>query len=94
MNASPRTPQGPLSSPAISPMYRLQFEASQDSWVLLYPEGMVKLNAAAGEILRRCDGSRRVDQIVSDLQQTFSTPSVADDVRNFLEVAHANGWIA
>lgn len=94
MNALPPIPLDPRSSPAISPMYRLQFEASQESWVLLYPEGMVKLNAAAGEILRRCDGSRCVDQLIADLQQAFSTPSVADDVRNFLKVAYANGWIA
>jgi len=32
------------SVPAINPLFRLQFEEAQDSWVLLYPEGMVKLN--------------------------------------------------
>ena len=33
-------------------MFRLQFEPVQDCWVLLYPEGMIKLNASAAEILR------------------------------------------
>jgi len=37
------------SVPAINPLFRLQFEKAQDSWVLLYPEGMVKLNQSAFE---------------------------------------------
>ena len=36
--------------PQVAPMFRLQFEPVQDAWVLLYPEGMVKLNAPAAEI--------------------------------------------
>jgi len=53
--------------PAVAAPFRLQFEKAQDSWVLLYPEGMVKLNQSAGEILKRCDGERDVDSIVADL---------------------------
>ena len=41
------------STPALSAMYRLQWEEVQQSWVLLYPEGMVKLNGSAGEIIKR-----------------------------------------
>ena len=37
--------------PALAPMYRLQFEPAQDCWVLLYPEGLVKLNGPASEIM-------------------------------------------
>ena len=33
--------------------FRLQWEPAQDCHVLLYPEGMVKLNQSAGEILKR-----------------------------------------
>ena len=35
--------------PSVTPGYRLQFEKAQDTWVLLYPEGMVKLNQSASE---------------------------------------------
>ena len=38
--------------------FRLQWEPAQKAHVLLYPEGMVKLNGSAGEILKRCDGER------------------------------------
>jgi hypothetical protein len=38
--------------------FRFQWEPAQGCHVLLYPEGMVKLNQSAGEILKRCDGAR------------------------------------
>lgn len=47
------------STPALSAMYRLQWEEVQQAWVLLYPEGMVKLNGSAGEIIKRLDGQKR-----------------------------------
>ena len=40
-------------TPALSPMYRLQYEAVQNGWVLLYPEGMVRLNGPASEMRLR-----------------------------------------
>ena len=46
--------------PRIASLFRLQWEAVQNSWVLLYPEGMVKLNGSAGEILKRLDGQTSV----------------------------------
>ena len=42
MNAVSRT-----AVPAFRPGYRLQWEAVQNAHVLLYPEGMVKLNDSA-----------------------------------------------
>ena len=35
---------------------RLEHSRDRRIEVLLYPEGMVKLNGSAGEILKRCDG--------------------------------------
>jgi len=81
-------------TPAIAPMYRLQYEAAQDSWVLLYPEGMVRLNGPASEILRRCDGLRSVQQIVGELEQSFGESDLHGDVCNFLRDAHEHGWIS
>jgi len=46
-------------TPALSAMFRLQWEEVQQSWVLLYPEGMVKLNGSAGEIIKRLDGKKK-----------------------------------
>jgi pyrroloquinoline quinone biosynthesis protein D len=74
--------------------FRLQWEEVQQAYVLLYPEGMIKLNEAAGEILKRCIGDRSIAQIVTDLQQEFPEDDIEADVREFLEVAYANGWIS
>jgi pyrroloquinoline quinone biosynthesis protein D len=82
------------SRPAIAPMLRLQFEPAQDAWVLLYPEGMVKLNTPAAEILRRCDGLRSVEEIVGDLERAFARSALSDDVHGFLRQARERGWLA
>jgi pyrroloquinoline quinone biosynthesis protein D len=74
--------------------FRFQWEEAQGCHVLLYPEGMVKLNPAAGEILKRCDGSRSITEIVADLCVQFpGADSLRDDVYTFLKTAHDNQWI-
>lgn len=79
--------------PKLAPMYRLQFEPAQDCWVLLYPEGLVKLNGPATEILKRCDGKTEVAAITADLEQAFGTTGLRDDVDDFLKHAYGQHWI-
>ena len=83
----------PQARPLLASMFRLQFEPAQDAWVLLYPEGMVKLNTPAAEILRRCDGRRSVDDIVGDLERAFARQDLAADVHAFLAQAREHGWL-
>lgn len=73
--------------------YRFQWEPAQNSFVLLYPEGMVKLPGSAGEIMKRVDGTRSVDEIVRDLEAAFPGTDLRADVIEFLEIAHGKGWI-
>jgi pyrroloquinoline quinone biosynthesis protein D len=80
--------------PALQPLYRLQFEAVQDAWVLLYPEGMVRLNASAAEILRRCDGTRSVQELVEGLERDYGNADLRGDVCHFLGDAYGRGWVA
>jgi len=79
--------------PRLRGMYRLQWEAAQDAYVLLYPEGMVKLNSSAGEILARCDGAHELDEIIGELECLFSTSELAPDVYRFLDHARLRGWL-
>ena len=81
------------SRPVVNGHFRLQWEEAQQAWVLLYPEGMVKLNGSAGEIMRRCDGQRSVAEIVADLEQAFATSGLHDDVVAFLELAAEKRWV-
>ena len=88
-----KAPLTAKSVPAIARLFRLQYEESQERWVLLYPEGMVQLNPSAGEILKRCDGAASIAGITADLEQAFSQPDLKQDVMQFLEVAYERGWI-
>jgi pyrroloquinoline quinone biosynthesis protein D len=54
---------------------------------------MVKLNPSAGEIMKRCDGSRSVAELVAELETTFSTTGLEKDVQAFLEMARKQHWI-
>jgi pyrroloquinoline quinone biosynthesis protein D len=79
--------------PAISHGFRLQWEEAQNAHVLLYPEGMVRLNTSAGEILRRCDGAHSVGEIVAELEQVFARKGLAGDVIAFVSMAKQRGWL-
>lgn len=79
--------------PQVTPAFRFQWEEAQQAYVILYPEGMVKLNASAGEILKRCDGNKTFDDILEDLTRQFPGVDLDRDVRSFLETARDNGWI-
>jgi pyrroloquinoline quinone biosynthesis protein D len=73
--------------------YKLQWETAQNAWVLLYPEGLVRLAGSAGEILQRIDGSASALDIVSTLEATYPGAELKQDVIDFLEHAHDKGWI-
>jgi pyrroloquinoline quinone biosynthesis protein D len=77
----------------INPMYLFRWEESQDAHVLLYPEGVVKLNATAGEILKRCTPEKTIGTLIEELESVFVDGDVANGVLKFLEVSHAKGWI-
>jgi pyrroloquinoline quinone biosynthesis protein D len=79
--------------PRIRRGFRLQWEAAQNAHVLLYPEGMVKLNGSAGEILSRCSGTLSIEQIVLDLERAFAAQALSQDVQRFLAYALERGWI-
>ncbi len=79
--------------PSIARLYRFQWEAVQNSYVLLFPEGMVQLNGPAGEILRRCDGRRSARELIDELKQVFEGEEIESEVLAFLRTATADGWI-
>lgn len=86
-------PLNPDQAIKFSPLHRLQWEEVQQKDVILYPEGMVELNQSSAEILKLCDGSRKLAQIIADLEQKFATTGLTNDITAFLEVALKNGWI-
>jgi len=86
----------PLSCYEIRSPFLFRWEESQQAHVLLYPEGIVKLNASGGEILKRCDGKTRVVELIDQLAQSYNASdidAIRNGVLNFLEVSHGKGWI-
>ena len=79
--------------PRIGNGFRLQWEAAQDCHVLLYPEGMVKLNPSAAEILKRCDGQHAVSEIATELEAAFQTNGLQPEIAAFLDIARQQRWV-
>ena len=80
-------------NPRVARGFRLQWEEAQGCHVLLYPEGMVKLNRSAGEILTRCTGTASVAEIVADLEAAFGATSMLGDVERFLDMSRQQRWL-
>jgi pyrroloquinoline quinone biosynthesis protein D len=74
--------------------YRLQWEEVQGCHVVLYPEGMAKLNDSATMILELVDGQRTLAEIVLALNTRFpEAGGVDDDVKAFFAAAREQKWI-
>ncbi len=79
---------------AIALHHRFQWEEAQQSYVILFPEGMVKLHGGAGEILKRVDGKATVDDIVLDLKATFpDAENIEADILGMFELAVGKAWL-
>jgi pyrroloquinoline quinone biosynthesis protein D len=56
--------------------------------VVLFPEGMIRIQGTGQKILELCDGKRAVQEIVSSLSATYSAGDpvrIREDVGSFLE---------
>jgi pyrroloquinoline quinone biosynthesis protein D len=79
---------------AIALHHRFQWEEAQDCYVILFPEGMVKLNGGAGEVLNQIDGQRTVADIVTILKAKFSdVPDLESDIIGMIDLALEKAWL-
>ena len=55
--------------------------------VVLFPEGMIRLQGTGQSVLELCDGERTLRQIVETLSKRYSTDTtkIREDVASFLE---------
>ena len=78
----------------IAAHHRFQWEKAQDCYVILFPEGMVKLNGSAGEVLNLVNGEADVESITEILSKKFSdVPNIAKDIEGMIELALDKAWI-
>ena len=90
---SDSTPAALPERPRLNRLFRLQWEEVQQAYVLLYPEGMVKLNLSAAEILKRCDGEHTITQLIAELEQAFGESDLLYPVEGMLRAAFEKDWI-
>jgi pyrroloquinoline quinone biosynthesis protein D len=74
------------SKPRLLRGVHLKHDDTRDEWLLLAPERVLKTNAIAVEILKRCDGVATLSEIVDDLAAEFKAERsrVEADVRVLL----------
>ncbi len=72
--------------PHLAPGVRLSFDRARDCWVVLAPERVLVPDETALEILRRCNGTRLVGEIVDELAGVYHADrrEIADDVQDMV----------
>jgi pyrroloquinoline quinone biosynthesis protein D len=53
----------------------------------------VKLNETAAAILEACTGNSTIARGTFELQERYGNPEIGSSILEFLELAHAKGWI-
>ena len=74
-----------MTHPRLVTGARLRYDEVREEHLLLVPEGAVRLNPSAVEVLKLCDGERSVDEIVAVLAARFEGADVGDDVRELVD---------
>ena len=73
-----------MNRPRLVDGVRLQYDDVRGEHLLLIPEGAVRLNQTAVDVLELCDGRRSPDEIAATLSERYAGADVADDVRELL----------
>ena len=83
------------AKPLLAPKARLQIDKVSGEPVLLYPEGVVLLNATGEAIIQLCDGTRSFPEILARLSVTYSTPAeqLEDDLSEYILKLHEQSLV-
>ncbi len=74
-----------MTRPRLATGARLRYDEVREEHLLLVPEGAVRLNPTAVQVLELCDGERSVDDIVAVLAARYEGADVGDDVRELVD---------
>jgi pyrroloquinoline quinone biosynthesis protein D len=82
-----------MTRPRLVTGARLRYDEVREEHVLLIPEGAVRLNPTAAEVLELCDGERSLDAIVSELSARYDGADVRDDVQQLVDAMTQRGLV-
>jgi pyrroloquinoline quinone biosynthesis protein D len=72
---------------------RLRYDEVREEHQLLIPEGVVRLNPTAAEVLELCDGERSVDAIVGELSARYDGADLRGDVQELVDAMAQRGLV-
>jgi coenzyme PQQ biosynthesis protein PqqD len=72
---------------------RLRYDEVREEHVLLIPEGAVRLNPTAAEVLGLCDGERSLDDIVGALSARYQGADLDADVHELVHAMAQRGLV-
>jgi pyrroloquinoline quinone biosynthesis protein D len=82
-----------MTRPRLVTGARLRYDEVREEHVLLVPEGVVKLNPTAAEVLELCDGERSLDDIVGALSARYDGADLRDDVHELVDAMAQRGLV-
>jgi pyrroloquinoline quinone biosynthesis protein D len=82
-----------MTRPRLATGARLQYDDVREEHVLLVPEGAVRLNRTAAEVLELCDGERSLDDIVGALSARYDGADLGDDVEGLVGAMTERGLL-
>ena len=82
-----------MTRPRLATGARLRYDQVREEHLLLIPEGVVKLNPTAFEVLGLCDGERSVDDIVAALSARYDGADLRDDVQELIDAMTQKGLV-
>jgi len=82
-----------MTRPRLVTGARVRYDEVRQEHVLLIPEGVVRLNPSAAEVLELCDGERSLDDIVGALAARYEGADVRDDVLELVDAMAQRGLV-
>ena len=82
-----------MTRPRLVTGARLRYDDVREEHVLLIPEGVVRLNPTAAEVLELCDGERSLDDIVGSLSARYEGADLRGDVLELVDAMAQKGLV-
>ena len=83
-----------MTRPRLVTGARLRYDEVREEHLLLIPEGVVRLNPTAAEVLELCDGERSLDEIVGALSARYEgAVDVRGDVLELVDAMAQRGLV-
>jgi pyrroloquinoline quinone biosynthesis protein D len=82
-----------MTRPRLVTGARLRYDDVREEHVLLVPEGVVRLNPTAAEVLEMCDGERSLDDIAGALSARYDGADVRSDVQELVDAMAQRGLV-